>query len=111
MPNSSARFMMSWNTFMRPSTLAGMPVSSDSRAMQPHLVSAIFGNTMSILSPSPDTELMSPMRSPQNGMASTQTWGSGESMAMGKSVSSMISLIIHSMVSSSFSLTEAQQSM
>ena len=110
MPYSLA-FAMIWSsTRIRSAAVLGMPVSSQSRAMTCHLVSAITGNTISILLPSPETELMSPGRS-QYFIASTHTWAEGLSMEMGVSVTLWMRPIIQPRVSTSSTSTLAQQSM
>ena len=73
---------------MRPSASAGEPLSSESRAMQPHSSFSglpMTGKTVSILPDCMDTELMMPGLL-ANFMASTQCSGEGESIAMRISV-------------------------
>ena len=69
----------------------------------------MMGKITSILSPSPETELMSPGRS-QYFMASTHTWAEGLSMEMGVSVTLWMRPIIQPRVSTSSTSTLAQQS-
>ena len=88
MPYSLALAMILSKTFSRSAALLGMPVSSLSRAMtsQPGLA-AMMGKILSILSPSPETELKRPGLL-QNLYASVSTSALGLSTEMGKSVTS-----------------------
>ena len=85
---------------MRFSTESGMPSLSHSSATHCQSVSAMTGKMVSILSPSIDTELISPGRL-QKGMARRQVWALGLSTQMGTSVTDWIWQIIHTSVSAS----------
>ena len=110
MPYCFALAMMAWNTSMRFSTELGMPSLSHSSATHCQSVSAMTGKMVSILSPSIDTELISPgLR--QKGSARTQVLALGLSMQMGTSVTAWMLQIIHTRVSTSTaSSTEAHTS-
>ena len=110
MPYCFAFSIIPKKIFIRRSTESGIPSLSQRRATHSQSVSAITGKIVSILSPSRETELISPGLL-QNGMAATQDLALGLSTQIGVSVTSCTRSIIHFKVSTSTaSSTEAHTS-
>ena len=102
MPYCFAFSIIPKKIFIRRSTESGIPSLSQRSATHSQSVSAITGKIVSILSPSRDTELISPGFL-QNGIAATQDFALGLSTQIGVSETSCTMSIIHFSVSTSTS--------